>query len=258
MKALDLFNLDGQVAIVTGGGRGLGEQFAWGLAEAGAEVVLCSRKINNCQEVADKIKEAGGRATAFSCDVSQENEVIQMVEKVKEKYGKVDILINNSGATWGSPIEQMTVEQWQKVQNVNSLGTFLCCREVGKIMKEQKKGKIINVSSIAGLVGMHPQFMEAAGYHASKGAIIAFSKDLAAKWGAFNINVNVLAPGFFPTDIGKVIYEQAMKNGTMGYVPLNRLGSEEDLKGVGVFLASKASDYITGAVIIVDGGVTAV
>lgn len=257
MTIFDLFNLRGKTAIVTGGGQGLGAQIAEGFAEAGANVVLCSRKQETCVEKAQELASLGVEAIGLACDVTKQEDVDSLVEKVIQQFGRIDILVNNSGATWGTPAVDMPVEAWKKVIDVNLTGTFLMSQAVGREMIKQQSGKIINVSSVAGLNGTHPDFLDTVGYNASKGAVITLTKDLAAKWGQYNINVNAIAPGFFPTKMSKVVIERG-QDYIMKATPLARLGSDEDLKGVAVFLASKASDYVTGDIIRVDGGMTAV
>src|SRR6478735_2392298 len=254
MHIKDLFDLTGKTAIITGGGRGLGEQMAEGLAEA--NIVLCSRKKEACQQVADRLATTGVKTLALACDVSQPEDIKNVVHQTIEKFGRIDILINNSGATWGAPVEEMPLEAWQKVMNINVTGTFLMSQEAGKEMIKQKAGKIINIASIAGLGGTDPQYMDTIGYNTSKGAVITFTKDLAVKWGQHNIQVNAIAPGFFPTKMSGAIMEQG-KDYFLSQTPLKRFGSEADLKGAAVFLASAASNYITGDILTVDGGVHA-
>ncbi len=254
---MDLFRLDGKTAIVTGGGRGLGALIAEAFAEAGANVVVCSRKLEACEEVSEKLKSLGVRSLALTCDVTNPEDVKNVIAKTMEKFGTVDILVNNSGATWGAPAAEMPFEAWKKVMDVNVNGTFLMSQEAGKVMIEQGSGKIINISSVAGLGGTDPRFMDTIGYNTSKGAVITFTKDLAAKWGQHNINVNAIAPGFFPTKMSKVLIEQGGKQ-ILNLTPLKRFGKDEDLKGVALFLAAKASDYITGDVVVVDGGMHAI
>ncbi|MEI2443480.1 SDR family oxidoreductase [Priestia megaterium] len=256
MHIKDLFDLTGKTAIITGGGRGLGEQMAEGLAEAGANIVLCSRKKEACQQVADRLAAMGVKTLALACDISQPEDIKNVVHQTIETFGRIDILINNSGATWGAPVEKMPLEAWQKVMNINVTGTFLMSQEAGKEMIKQKAGKIINIASIAGLGGTDPQYMDTIGYNTSKGAVITFTKDLAVKWGQHNIQVNAIAPGFFPTKMSGAIMEQG-KDYFLSQTPLKRFGSEADLKGAAVFLASAASNYITGDILIVDGGVHA-
>ncbi|MFD1039855.1 SDR family oxidoreductase [Virgibacillus byunsanensis] len=253
MKVLDLFKLEGKTAIVTGGGRGLGAQIAQAFAEAGANVVVCSRKLEACQEMSEELKKAGVDSLAFSCDVTNQDDVKRVVEETKAHFGSIDILVNNSGATWGAPVVDMPLEAWHKVMNVNVTGTFLMSQEVGKAMIEQNSGKIINIASVAGFGGTDPRFMDTIGYNTSKGAIMTFTKDLAAKWGQHNINVNAIAPGFFPTKMSQGLIHLG-KDKILEGTPLNRLGSDEDLKGAALFLASKASDYVSGDILSVDGG----
>lgn len=256
MTVLDLFKLTGKTAIVTGGGRGLGAQIARGFAEAGANVVLCSRKVDACIEMSKELEALGVRSIGLACDVTKPEDVKRVVEETIERFGTIDILVNNSGATWGAPAAEMPFEAWQKVMEVNVNGTFLMSQEVGKVMIQQRSGKIINIASVAGLGGTEPNFMDTIGYNTSKGAVITFTKDLAAKWGRHNIHVNAIAPGFFPTKMSSVLIEQG-RDYILDATPLKRLGSEEDLKGVALFLASKASDYVTGDILLVDGGMCA-
>jgi len=257
MTVLDLFSLKGKTAIVTGGGRGLGAQIAQGFAEAGANVVLCSRKVEACEEVAAELAKLGVQTLALACDVTKSDDVANAVSKTIETFGSIDILVNNSGASWGTPAVEMPYEAWQKVFDVNVNGTFLMSQAVGKKMLEQKSGKIINIASIAGLGGTLPDFMDTIGYNASKGAVITLTKDLAVKWGPYGVNVNAIAPGFFPTKMSNVLIERGQKY-LMSATPLKRLGSENDLKGVALFLAAAASDYVTGDVIVVDGGMSSI
>jgi len=255
MTVLDLFKLEGKTAIVTGGGRGLGAQIARGFAEAGANVVLCSRKVDSCIEMSKELEVLGVKAIGLACDVTNEEDVKRVVAETMKQFGAIDILVNNSGATWGAPVVDMPYEAWQKVLDVNVNGTFLMSKEVGKVMIEQQSGKIINIASVAGLGGTQPEFMDTIGYNTSKGAVITLTKDLAAKWGQHNINVNAIAPGFFPTKMSKVTIDQG-RDYLLNATPLKRLGNEDDLKGVAVFLASNASNYMTGDVLLVDGGMS--
>ncbi|MEH7073177.1 SDR family oxidoreductase [Neobacillus drentensis] len=253
MNVKDLFDLTGKVAVVTGGGRGLGQQIAEGFAEVGANVVVCSRKLEACEEVSQELKRLGVDSLALKCDVTNPDDIRNVVERTVERFGRIDILVNNSGASWGAPVEEMPLEAWKKVIDVNVTGTFLMSQAVGRIMLQQKSGKIINIASVAGLKGSNPQYMNAIGYNSSKGAVITFTKDLAVKWGPSGIYVNAIAPGFFPTKMSKGLLDQggeAILQGT----PLRKFGSDTDLKGVALFLAAPASDYVTGDILIVDGG----
>lgn len=252
MSVVDLFGLENKTAIVTGGAKGIGAHMAEAFAEAGANVVVCSRDEAACQEMSDHLKTKGVDALGIGCDVTNQEEVTKVVEQVKDHFGRIDILVNNSGASWAAPVEEMPYEAWKKVMDVNVTGTFLMSQAVGKVMIEQRQGKIINVASIAGFGGT-PPFMQTIGYNTSKGAIMTFTKDLAVKWGQYNINVNAIAPGFFPTKMSKVLIEHA-KDVILNTTPLNRLGEESDIKGVAVFLASQASDYVSGDILTIDGG----
>jgi gluconate 5-dehydrogenase len=253
MKVTDLFDLTGKTAIITGGGRGLGAQIATGFAEAGANVVLCSRKKEACDEVASQIQKLGVKALSFKCDITNPSDVQEVVNETYREFGAIDILVNNSGASWGAPAVDMPLEAWQKEMNVNVTGTFIMSQTTGRVMIEQGHGKIINIASVAGLGGTDPRVLDTVGYNTSKGAVITLTKDLAVKWGQHNINVNAIAPGFFPTKMTKGVLEQG-KNPNLDSTPLKWLGSDDDLKGAAVFLASKASDFVTGNILIVDGG----
>lgn len=249
----DLFGLHGKTAIITGGGRGLGAQIAEGFGAAGANVVICSRNVDTCKAVSEKLEATGVKTLALQCDVTNEEQVKAVVQETMNTFGRIDILVNNSGASWGAPVVDMPLEAWQKVMAVNVTGTFLMSREVGKVMIQQQQGKIINIASVAGLGGTDPSFMETIGYNTSKGAVITFTKDLAVKWGRYNINVNAIAPGFFPTKMSKVLIEMGGEK-ILAATPLNRLGSDGDLIGAAIFLASNASNYMTGDTLIIDGG----
>lgn len=253
MSVLDLFKLDGKTAIVTGGARGLGAQIAQGFAEAGANVVICSRKFAACEKMSEALKKLGVDSLAFECDVSNPTDVKKVVDGTISHFGSIDILVNNSGATWGAPVSEMPYEAWQKVMNVNVTGTFLMSQEVGKTMIKQNQGKIINIASVAGFGGTDPRYMDTIGYNTSKGAVMTFTKDLAVKWGQYNINVNAIAPGFFPTKMSQGLLEKGKEKILEG-TPLNRLGSDADMMGAALFLASKASDYVSGDILAVDGG----
>ncbi len=257
MNALDLFRLDGKTAIVTGGGRGLGRYMAEALSDAGAAVVLCSRKIEPLEEVRQEIEAGGGRAIAVACDVTDPGEVEEAVSAAGEAFGSVDIVINNSGATWGAPPEEMPLERFDQVLRVNVRGTFLMSQAAGRRMIERGAGgTIINISSVAGLVGGHPDYMQTVGYNSSKGAIISMTRDLATNWAKHNITVNAIAPGWFPTRMSGGLIEKFERE-MLGGIPLGRFGNPEDLKGVAIFLASPAAAYITGQTLVVDGGATA-
>jgi NAD(P)-dependent dehydrogenase (short-subunit alcohol dehydrogenase family) len=257
MNTLDLFRLDGRTAIVTGGGRGLGRYMAEALSDAGANVVLCSRKVEPLEEVKEEIEVRGGKALALECDVTDQESVERVVGAAVDTFGSVDVLINNSGATWGAPPTEMPLERFDQVIAVNVRGTFLMSQAVGRHMIEHKSGgTIVNISSVAGLVGGNPDYMQTVGYNSSKGAIISMTRDLATSWAKHNITVNAIAPGWFPTRMSGGLIEKFAER-MLEDIPLRRLGTPEDLKGVVVFLASPAAAYITGQTIVVDGGATA-
>lgn len=256
MNVIELFNLDGETAIVTGGATGLGKQMALALAEMGANVVICSRKVERCQEVAHQIESLGVKALALRCDIHQEEEIEQVIKETIQAFGKIDILVNNSGRTWGAPVEELKVEDWKKVIDVNVTGTFLMTQKAGREMIKKRKGNIINMVSYAGLGGTDPEYLNAIAYNTSKGALIAFTRDLAVKWATYGIRVNAIAPGWFVTEMTKWTtehHDKRMKERLL----IKRYGGENDLKGAIVFLASKASDYITGQILLIDGGLTA-
>jgi NAD(P)-dependent dehydrogenase (short-subunit alcohol dehydrogenase family) len=250
-----LFNLQGRVAIVTGGSVGLGRQMAEGLAEMGADLVLCARKKERCQQAAEELQKLGVEVLALGCDVKDSASIQTVADAAMSEFGRIDILINNAGVSWGAPVEDMTLEQWDKVLSTNLTGTFLFCQAAGKAMVAQRSGKIINIASVAGLGGASAE-LQAIGYHASKGGVIAFTKDLACKWAPHGIQVNAIAPGWFPTHMSGWIIEHR-KDSLLEKIPLGRFGSDHDLKGAAVFLASDASAYVTGHVLVVDGGQTA-
>jgi NAD(P)-dependent dehydrogenase (short-subunit alcohol dehydrogenase family) len=270
----DLFSLAGKVAIVSGGSRGLGKQMALALAEAGARVAISARREQWLTPTAEEFAAAGHECLALTCDVSQPDQVTSFVHAVVERYGQIDVLFNNAGISWGAASVEMPVDRWRQVMEVNATGAFLMSQAVartwipkasaaaqtnptgGPTVEEDGVHKIINVSSIMGLRGQPPETISAAGYSASKGALIALTKALAVEWAPHNVTVNALAPGFFPTRLSEGViseHEDAM----LERIPLRRFGSEQDISGVAVFLASAASDYITGQVIVLDGGTTA-
>ena len=260
VSAKQLFDLTGRVAIVTGGATGMGRQMAEGLAEMGANVALCARKQERCQQAAVELQKLGVKTIALACDVKNPASVQEMVDATLSQFGRIDILINNAGISWGAPVEEMKLEDWTKVIETNLTGTFLCAQAVGRVMISQGRGgnsggKIINIASVAGLGGA-PAELPAIGYHASKGGVISFTKDLACKWAAHNIQVNAIAPGWFPTHMSQRVLEHHSEL-FLSHIPLRRFGNEHDLKGAAVFLASDASNYVTGHVLVVDGGQSA-
>jgi NAD(P)-dependent dehydrogenase (short-subunit alcohol dehydrogenase family) len=250
---MNLFDLSGKVAIVTGGGSGIGRQMAHGLADAGADLVLCARKVERCEEAA---AEMPTRALALPCDVSDPDSVHAMVSRAVHEFGHVDILVNNAGTVWGAAPEDIPLEGWQKVVDVNLTGVFLCAQAVGRAMIARGDGgKIVNIASVAGLHGAPAETVNALPYHATKGGVIALTRDLAWKWARHGINVNAIAPGWFPSDMANFVI--GSNPDLADRIPLGRFGGPEDLKGVVVFLASRASDYVTGHTLVVDGGQSA-
>lgn len=256
MSVMDLFRLDGKTAIVTGGGRGLGEYMAIGLSDAGANVVLCSRKLDACEEVAAQINERGGRALARACDVASEDSVERVVADAYDTFGGVDIVINNSGATWGAPPEEMPLEKFDQVMAVNVRGTFLMSRAIAnRWIPERHPGCIINISSVAAFKGGRRGALQTVGYTASKGAVVSLTRELAGSWADYGIRVNAIAPGWFPTKMSRGVLEKAGDQ-LLARIPLGRFGGPEDIQGVAVFLASPAAAFMTGQTVIVDGGQT--
>lgn len=253
MTIPELFDCRDKVALVTGGGRGLGRIMATALAEAGADVVICSRAVEACQEAAEQIKKSGRQSMALALDVSNPENVDQVVLETIRAWGRIDILINNAGTSWGASALNMPLDAWHKVVETNLTGTFLMSQRVGREMVSRGSGKIINIASVAGLSGSPPEVLDAIGYSASKGGIIALTKDLAVKWGPYGITVNAVAPGFFPTKMSRVVLERHGDE-ILRHIPLGRFGTDDDLKGLIIFLSSKASDYMTGSIIVVDGG----
>lgn len=250
----ELFDLSGRAAIITGGGAGLGLQFADGLAEAGANVVLCGRKEERCVEAASHLEErCGVRALGMRCDVRTNQDIQAVIERAERELGPVDILVNNAGTSWGAPAEEYPLEGWQKVIDVNLTGLFRFTQLLGRSMIGRRYGKIVNIASIAALGGSRPGVMDAVAYNASKGGVVSLTRDLAVKWAQHGVRVNAIAPGWFLTDMSRVLIEQH-KADFVRRTPLNRLGGPDDLKGAVVFLASRASDYVTGQTIVVDGG----
>jgi gluconate 5-dehydrogenase len=250
-----LFDVSGRVAVISGGSMGLGRQMAEALAEGGVHLVLCARKKERCEQAAAELRQSGVKILALGCDVRKAEDIHAVVDRAISEFGRIDILFNNAGTSWGAPVEEMKLEHWNKVIETNLTGTFLFSQAVGKHMIRQQRGKIINIASVAGLQGAPPE-LQAIGYHASKGGVIAFTRDLARKWGMYNIQVNAIAPGWFPTQMSQVVIENH-RDEFLKRIPLGRFGGNHDLKGAALFLASDASAYVTGHVLVVDGGQTA-
>jgi NAD(P)-dependent dehydrogenase (short-subunit alcohol dehydrogenase family) len=249
----ELFDLSGKTAIVTGGGAGIGRQMAQALAESGANLVLCARKVERCEQAATELSQLGVRALGLRCDVRQPEAVQAVVDRTREEFGRIDVLVNNAGTVWGAPPEDTPLEGWQKVIDVNLTGVFVFSQAAGRVMIDEEGGKIVNIASVAGLGGAPPEIVNAIPYHASKGGVIAFTRDLACKWARHGINVNAIAPGWFPSEMSRFVLDR-QGEALVERVPLRRFGGPDDLKGAVVFLASAASDYVTGHTLVVDGG----
>jgi gluconate 5-dehydrogenase len=248
----ELFDLTGKAAIVTGGSRGLGQEMAEGLAEAGAQLMLCARREEWLTPTVDAMRGGGFAVEGALCDVSKPDEVQAVVDQTVRAFGKVDILINNAGVTWGDEPETMPLDKWQKVIDANLTGAFIFSQAAGREMLKRKWGRIINIASIAGLQASvkGPHYV---GYAASKAGLMGLTRELAATWGRQGIRVNAIAPGFFHSRMADPAIEKVEPD-IKALSPLPRVGAAGELKGVAVFLAADASNYITGQVIVVDGG----
>jgi gluconate 5-dehydrogenase len=255
-----LFDLTGKTALVTGGSRGLGLQIATALGEMGARVVLSARKQADLDAAVDHLSARGIAASAVPADMASESGIASLAAAAVAQLGHIDILVNNAGATWAAPAEDFPLEAWDKVMNLNVRSIFLLSQAVGRLsMIPRRQGRIINVASIAGFAGNAPDSpMKTLAYNTSKAALMNFTRTLAGEWGAYSITVNAIAPGYFPSKMTKGLLEHAGEENLVKSVPLHRLGDDEDLKGVAAFLASDAAKHVTGQVIAVDGGNSAV
>jgi NAD(P)-dependent dehydrogenase (short-subunit alcohol dehydrogenase family) len=253
-----LFDLKGKTALVTGGSRGLGLQMAHALGEAGARIMLTSRKAGDLEESAAELKAAGIDASWIAADCAKEEDIHRLVDETLARMGNIDILVNNAGATWGAPAEDHPVEGWDKVMNLNIRGYFLLAQQVAKrSMIPRRSGRIINIASIAGLGG-NPKELTMIAYNTSKGAVITFTQTLGCEWGRYNITVNAICPGFFPSKMTQATLSSLGEDKLAAHAPLNRLGDDEDLKGITLLLASDAGKHITGQWMAVDGGVSVI
>ncbi|MGH6611452.1 MAG: SDR family oxidoreductase [Burkholderiaceae bacterium] len=258
MSVKKLLDLAGRTALVTGGSRGLGLQIAAALGEMGARLVISARKADELQTAASKLKEQGADVHWIAADSSNASEITRLAKDARAHLGEIDILVNNAGATWGAPAEDHPLDAWDKVMNLNVRGVFMLTQEVGReSMIPRRSGRIINVASIAGLTGNAPGTMSTIAYNTSKGALVNFTRTLAAEWGKYGITVNALAPGFFPSKMTKGVISHFGEETLARMAPLNRLGDDEDLKGAAVLFASDAGKHITGQILAVDGGATA-
>ena len=254
----ELFDLKGKTALVTGGSRGLGLQMAYALGEAGARIMLSSRKAGDLEEATADLQAVGIDARWIAADCAKEEDIRRLANDTIQRMGDIDILVNNAGAAWGAPAEDHPVEAWDKVMNLNIRGYFILSQQVAKrSMIERRSGRIINVASIAGLGGNPPE-MTTIAYNTSKGAVVNFTKALAAEWGKYNITVNAVCPGFFPSKMTAGTFKAIGEENLAAHAPLGRLGDDEDLKGLTVLFASEAGKHITGQWMAVDGGVSIV
>jgi gluconate 5-dehydrogenase len=257
MKATDMMKLDGRVALVTGGSRGLGLQMAEALGEMGARVAITARKANELEEARAHLQGMGIEVLTHACDLGDTGSAKPLADAVLGKWGSIDVLVNNAGASWGAPAEEHPLEAWHKVINLNLTAIFVLSQYVGNAtMIPRRQGKIINIASIAGLSGTDPHFMPTIAYNTSKAGVINFTKSLACEWARYNVHVNAIAPGVFPSKMSKGMIDRAEQY-ILDHTPLKRMGTDQDLKGVTVLLASAASDFMTGTVIPVDGGFAA-
>ncbi len=253
-----LFDLTGQTALITGGSRGLGLQMAQALGEAGAKIMLSSRKAEDLEQAASALQSAGIDARWIAADCAKEEDLRRLADETMERMGQIDILVNNAGASWGSPAEDHPVPAWDKVMNLNVRGYFILAQQVARIaMIPNKRGRIINIASIAGLGGNPPE-MQTLAYNTSKTAVIGFTHTLAAEWGKYNITVNAICPGFFMTKLAAGLIHAVGEEKMAANSPLGRLGDDDDLKGLALLFASRAGKHITGQWVAVDGGVSVV
>jgi NAD(P)-dependent dehydrogenase (short-subunit alcohol dehydrogenase family) len=258
MSVKKLLDLGGKVAVVTGGSRGLGLQIAEALGEMGAKIVITARKKDELDAATDRLGRLGITAVSYVCDIGKREAIAPLAAEVLKRFAKVEILVNNAGATWGAPAETHPLEAWDKLVNVNLSGVFALTQIIAaRSMIPAKWGRVINIASIAGLIGQDPRFAPTAAYTATKHGVVGLTRQLAAEWGVHGITVNAICPGFFPSKMTKATLDR-MSAAIVDITPNRRLGNDEDLKGLAVLLASEASRHITGQAIAVDGGATIV
>jgi gluconate 5-dehydrogenase len=258
MNVGDLLSLEGRTALVTGGSRGLGLQMAEALGEMGAKVGITARKKEELDEAVSHLKKSGIDATSFVCDMGKREAIPPVAEQILGKFGRVDILVNNAGATWGAPAEDHPLDAWDKLMNLNLTGAFVLTQLIAKrSMIPAKWGRVINIASIAGLMGQDKRIVRTIAYNTTKGGLVNFTRALAAEWGEHGITVNAICPGFFPSKMTRATIDTTGEL-IREWTPTKRLGNDEDLKGLVVLLASEASRHITGQAIAVDGGATVI
>ena len=254
----ELFDLTGRTALITGGSRGLGLQMAEALGEAGARVIVSSRKVADLEQAVAHLRGRGITADFIAADASKDADMVRLADEAIRVLGRVDILVNNAGASWGAPAEEHPIEAWDKVMNLNIRGIFVLSQRIGaRSMLPAKHGRVINIASIAGLRA-NPGFMKTIAYNTSKGACITFTLALAGEWGPSGITVNAIAPGAFRTKMTAGMFNHVGEDTLAADIPLRRTGDDEDLKGLVLLLASDAGKYITGQVIAADGGISVV
>ena len=259
MAHKDLFDLTGKTALITGGSRGLGLQLAQALGDYGARIMLSARKPDELRQAHEHLTAQGIETHWIACDVSKEGDIDTLVDAATDRLGHIDILVNNAGASWGAPAEDHPLEAWDKLFNLNVRGLFLLTQQVGKrSMIPRRYGRIINVASVAGLRGNPPGSMQTIAYNSSKGAVVNFTRTLAGEWGQYGITVNALAPGVFPSKMSHNLIQSLGEEALLGYTPLRRIGDDEDLKGAALLFASNAGKHITGQILAIDGGASAV
>jgi gluconate 5-dehydrogenase len=253
-----LLDLDGRTALVTGGSRGLGLQMAEALGEMGARVAITARKKDELDEALAHLKKSGIDAVSYVCDLGKRDAIAPFADEILKRWKRVDILVNNAGATWGAPAEDHPLEAWDKLVNLNLTGAFVLTQLIGKrSMIPAKWGRIVNIASIAGLMGQDKRIVRTIAYNTTKGGLVNFTRALAAEWGEYGITVNAICPGFFPSRMTRATLDTTGEL-IREWTPTGRLGNDEDLKGLVVLLASEASRHITGQAIAVDGGATVI
>ncbi|NLD58062.1 MAG: glucose 1-dehydrogenase [Clostridiales bacterium] len=256
-NVMEQFSLKDKVAIVTGGGQGLGKSMAIALAQAGAHIVIGARRVETSRATSGLIEVEGVKCTVVKADMRVEDDVVRMVEAVMAEYGRIDVLINNAGTWRGDDAEKVTTEDWKEVIDVNLTGPFIVSREVGKVMLRQGKGSIINIGSMSGMIVNTPQTQCA--YNASKGGLIMLTKSMATEWATRGVRVNCLCPGYMRTEMSEDRYRRrdpAIER-WFSMTPMGRSGVTDELMGAAVYLASDASSFVTGTTLLVDGGYTA-
>jgi gluconate 5-dehydrogenase len=255
VKVFELMDLTGKVAIITGGSIGLGAQISYALAEAGANVVVAARKVDRCIELCGQITaELGVRTLPVACDVSKVEDCQKLIDAAVSEFGTLDILVNNAGITWGADAIDFPMEKWQQIMDVNLKAVFQLTVMAARIMREKGYGKIINISSTTSFGGTYPEAQNTIAYNVSKGAVNILTQDLAVKWARYGIYVNAIAPGPFITHMTEKHFQNVGNDVVKSFNPIGRMGNNDDLKGAVVYLASKASDFVTGHIIPVDGG----